>query len=41
VLWKGTYPKTFCHGNEKVARGKLLWQALASMYKCVFVRFHL
>jgi hypothetical protein len=23
-LWKRTYPKTYCHGNEKVSRGKLL-----------------
>ena len=24
VLWKRTYPKTYCHGNEKVSREKSL-----------------
>ena len=35
VQWKGTYPKTYCHGNEKVARGNLLRWGLASLCKCV------
>jgi hypothetical protein len=35
VLWKGTYPKTYWHGNKKMARGKLLWWGLTSLYKCV------
>ena len=27
VLWKRTSPKTYCHGNEKVSRGKSLQRA--------------
>jgi hypothetical protein len=31
-LWKKTYPKTYCHGNEKVSREKLLrWGLIISL----------
>jgi hypothetical protein len=35
ILWKRTCPKTYCHGNEKVSREKLLRWGLASLCKCV------
>jgi hypothetical protein len=37
VLCKRTYPKTYCHGNEKVSRGKLLRASCSTWSVCVSV----